>query len=217
MPVLGGHVRTVTGGNVTGIPFSDESCYNLSHADGRARVYRRQCETFAPVCVTQHDRFGGGGVMVWGGIMGGQKTRLIVIRGNLNAQRYIDEVLNVEAIPFMQRNALVVFQHVNVRPHTARITRARLAEANVNTMQWPAKSPDMNPIEHIWDALGRNVRRNHNRQNIHELTNALIAEWNNLSNNLVQHYVNYMRRRVNAFIRARGGHNRYWIKKTTQI
>jgi len=41
--------------------------------------------------------------MVWGGIIGGQKTRFIVIRGNLNAQRYIDEVLNAEAIPFMQR------------------------------------------------------------------------------------------------------------------
>ena len=65
MPVLGGHVRTVTGGNVTGIPFSDESCYNLSHADGRARVYLRQGERFAPVCVRQYDRFGGGDVMVW--------------------------------------------------------------------------------------------------------------------------------------------------------
>jgi len=186
------------------ILFSNESLYNLNHANGRARVYRRQGERFAPVCVRQHGRFGGGGVMVCE-----QKTRLIVIRGNLNAQRYIDEVLNAEAISFMQRNAPVVFQHDNARPHTARITRARLAAANVNTMQWPAKSPDMNPIKHIWDALGRNVRRNHNPQNIHELTNALIAEWNNLPNNLVQHYVNSMRRRVDALLRDRGGHNRY--------
>jgi len=95
------------------VPFSDESRYNLSHADGRARVYRRQGERFAPVCVRQHDRFGGGGVMVWGGIMGRQKTRLIVIRGNLNAPRYIDEVLNAKAIQFMRRNAPVVFQHDN--------------------------------------------------------------------------------------------------------
>ena len=51
--------------------FSDESRFNLSHADGRVRVYRRKGERFAPVCVRQHDRFGGGGVMVWGGIMGG--------------------------------------------------------------------------------------------------------------------------------------------------
>jgi len=130
MPVLDGHVRTVTGGDMTGIPFSDESLYNFSHADGRARVYRRQGERFAPVCVRQHDRFSGGCVMVCE-----QKTWLIVIRGNLNAQRYIDEVLNAETIPFMQRNAPVVFQHDKARPHTARITCARLAAANVNTMQ----------------------------------------------------------------------------------
>ena len=189
--------------------FSDESRFNLSHADGRVRVYRRKGERFAPVCVRQHDRFGGGGVMVWGGIMGGQKTRLIVLRGNLNAQRYINNVLNAEAIPFLRRNAPAVFQHDNARPHTARITRAHLAASNVNVMQWPAMSPDMNPIEHIWDVLGRNVRSIHAPQNIQQLTNALIIEWDNLPNRLVQRYVNSMRRRVDTLIRANGGHNRY--------
>jgi hypothetical protein len=43
----------------------------------------------------------------------------------------------------------------------------------------------MNPIEHIWDVLGRNVRRHHAPQNILQLTNALIAEWSNLPNKLV--------------------------------
>jgi transposase len=108
----------------------------------------------------------------------------------------------------MQRNGPVVFQQHNARPHTARITRARLAAANVNTMQWPEMSPDMNPIEHIWDVLGRNVRRHHAPQNILQLTNALIAEWNN-HHNLVQRFVNSTRRRVDALLRTRGGHNRY--------
>jgi hypothetical protein len=66
--------------------------------------------------------------------------------------------LNAEAVPFMQRDGPVVFQQEDARPHTTKITRARLTSANVNTMQWPAISPDMNPIEHIWDVLGRNVR-----------------------------------------------------------
>jgi transposase len=107
-------------------------------------------------------------------------------RSGFNAQRYINEVLNAEAVPFMQRNGPVVFQQENARPHTTRITRARLAAANVNTMQWPAMSPDMNPIEHIWDMLGRDVRRHHAPQTILQLTNALIEEWNNLPNTLVQ-------------------------------
>jgi hypothetical protein len=188
--------------------FSDESSYNLSHADGSVKIYHRKGERFAPVCVRQHDRFGGGCVMVhnvWGGIMGGQKTRLIVIHGNLNAHRYTNEVLNAETIPFIQRNDPVVLQQDNARPHSARITRARLAAANANTMQWPAMSPDMNPIEHIWDVLhvlGRNARRHHATQNILQMTNAWIEEWINLPNNLVQRFVNYMCRRVDALLRA---------------
>ena len=57
------------------ILFSDESRFNLSHADGRGSVYRRRGEPFADACVVERDRFGGGSVLVWGGIMGGNKTR----------------------------------------------------------------------------------------------------------------------------------------------
>ena len=104
---------------------------------------------------------------------------------------------------------ILFFNKKNYRPHTVRITRAHLAASNVNVMQWPAISPDMNPIEHIWDVLGRNVRSRHAPQNIEELINALIIEWDNLPNRLVQRYVNSMRRRVDTLIRANGGHNRY--------
>ena len=50
------------------------------------------------------DRFGGGSVKVWGGIMGRRKTNLIVVQGNLNAQRYINQILQPEAVPLLQRH-----------------------------------------------------------------------------------------------------------------
>ena len=65
--------------------FSDESRFNLSHHDGRIRVFRRRGERFADNCLIERDRFGGGSVMVWGGIMDRRKTNLIVVQGNLNA------------------------------------------------------------------------------------------------------------------------------------
>lgn len=55
--------------------FSDESRFNLNEPNGRVRVYRRKGERFAPLCVREHGRFGGGGVMAWGGMMGRHKTR----------------------------------------------------------------------------------------------------------------------------------------------
>ena len=56
--------------------FSDESGFNLSHHDGRIRVFRRRGERFADNCLIERDRFGGGSVMVWDGITSRRKTNL---------------------------------------------------------------------------------------------------------------------------------------------
>ena len=65
--------------------FSDESRFNLFNADGRIRVYRRRGERLAPNCIQEVQPFGGGSVMVWAGICGETRTRLVVIRVNFNA------------------------------------------------------------------------------------------------------------------------------------
>ena len=138
--------------------FSDESRINLSHHDGRIRVFRRRGEHFADKCLTERDRSAGGSVMVWDGIMHRKKTNLIVVQGNLNAQGYINQILQPEAVPFLQRHGPAILMHGNARPHVARICRQFLNRNNVNVLPWPAVSPDMNLIEHIWDCLGRKVR-----------------------------------------------------------
>ena len=155
------------------------------------------------------DRSGGGSVFVWGGIMGGNNTRLIVINGNINAQIYINGVLAVEALPVIQfHGPNVTFMHDNARPHSAAITRQFLA-TNVNVLDWPADSPDLNPIEQVWDELGRRVLRNHAIHTVNDLEAALQAEWANLPVPFIQLYVNSMRRRITACIAQNGGHMRY--------
>ena len=68
--------------------FTDESRFTLYRADGRRLVYRRRGERFADACVVERDRFGGGSVMVWGGIAHGIKSQLIIVAGNMTAVRY---------------------------------------------------------------------------------------------------------------------------------
>ena len=80
--------------------FSDESRFSVSHADGKVRVYRRRNERYAQCCVKERDSFGGGSVMVWGGIMGNVKTDLLVVHGNPNAKRYVN-LRNNNLLPFM--------------------------------------------------------------------------------------------------------------------
>ena len=59
--------------------FTDESRFCVDFTDRRARVWRMPNERFAPFCVAEHDRFGGGSVMVWAGISAQWKTDLHVI------------------------------------------------------------------------------------------------------------------------------------------
>ena len=92
--------------------------------------------------------------------------------------------------------------HDNARPHVARICRNR---NNVNVLPWP----DMNPIEHIWDYLGRKVRARGNVHNPRDLENALIQEWNNIPNVVIKRYVRSTRGHLAACINSPGGHTRY--------
>ena len=132
------------------ILFSDECRFIVTYGDGREKVYRRRGERFADAYVIERDRFGDGSVLVWDGIMGGNMTRLIVIKGNINAQTYINDVHAVEALPFIQfHGPNVIFMHDDARPHSSTITRQFLATNNDNVLDWPANSPDLNPIEPV--------------------------------------------------------------------
>ena len=84
--------------------------------------------------------------MVWGGISSHGKTDLVIIDGNLNARRYVYEVLDSVVVPFTQRiGAGFILQHDNARPHTARHTQNFLAGQAVKALPWPSCSPDFNP------------------------------------------------------------------------
>ena len=74
----------------------------------------------------------------------------------------------------------------------------------------PAMSPDLNPIEHIWDMLGRRILAHDPPvQNIRQLEAALHREWQQLSEQDIRRLIGGIRRRVEAVIQTRGGYTRY--------
>ncbi len=101
---------------------------------------------------------GGGGVMVWAGVCYGQQTQVHFSNGILNAQRHRDEILRPIFVLFLHDHHLML-QHDNARPHVARICTQFLEAENIPVISWPAYSPDMSPIVHVWDALDWRIRQ----------------------------------------------------------
>lgn len=192
--------------------FTDESRFSLYHSDRRVRVYRRPGERYAQCNFVENIRHGGGSVMFWGGISLGGRTELVALRrGNINAVRYISDILEPHVVPYAENfGAGFILMQDNARPHTARVTEDFLRRENIETMNWAANSPDLNPIEHVWDMIGRRFRALPNPPNdLDGLTVAISEIWNNIDQGDIRELILSMRRRCEAVIRARGGNTRY--------
>ena len=209
------HVHTNAGldNNDIAFFFSDETKFTIHRADGRVRVYRRRNKHYADCCTLGRDHFeGGGSVLVWADITHGFRTNLVVIERNLNVQCFRDEILARHVIPLFQNNAnITLFQHDNAISRTARDTLNFLKANNIAFMNdWPAKSPDLNPFEHLWDNLDQSVRRRPiPPSNFIQLRQALIQEWNNIPQAEINTLIRSMRQRYKAVLHAEGGHTRY--------
>ena len=85
----------------------------------------------------------------WAGISVNLRTKLYIVNGNFNSQRYINEILRPLVLPFLQQiGPNAVFQDDNAWSHRGRIVNDFVRTNNINRMDWPANSPDLNPIEH---------------------------------------------------------------------
>ncbi len=112
-------------------------------------------------------------------------------------------------MPFIHEHNLLL-QHDNARPHVARTCTQFLEAENIPVFAWQEYSPDMSPIEHVWDTLdGRILQCVPAPANIQQLRTAIEEEWTNIPQATINNMINSMRRRCVALREANGGHTRY--------
>ncbi|GFY11865.1 transposable element Tcb1 transposase [Trichonephila clavipes] len=109
------------------VVFSDESRFVLGTDDNREWVWRRPAYY--------------------------SRSTSIVMRGILTGQRYFDDILRPHVGPFLNGLSGAIFQQDNARPHTARVSQDFLR--HFQTFPWLANSPNLSPVEHVWDQLKR--------------------------------------------------------------
>ncbi|GFU52652.1 uncharacterized protein TNCV_3134881 [Trichonephila clavipes] len=140
------------------------------------------------------------------------RTRLHgAVNGTMTSQRYIDEVLLPHVRLF--RGAVgdkFVFMDDNATCHRTLAVQDCLDSEGIQRLVWPARSPDLNPIENVWDALGRQVAgRNYPPTNKNTLIRALTEEWDKLPQQLLDNVLQSMVRRVECCITLHIGHIPY--------
>ena len=139
--------------------FSDESRFNISYNDGRMCVRRYAGERKLRACILQRNRGPTPSVMVWGAIGYNMRCLLLRIEVNLNSNRYIREVLQPEVLPLLQATPHAIFRAGQCPATRGKQCASLLQRRRVSLLPWPARSPDMSPIEHVWDMVGRRLIR----------------------------------------------------------
>jgi hypothetical protein len=137
------------------------------------RVWRHINTAYTPRNIQPTVPYGGGSVIVWRCISYDCKLDLVTIQGNLTGDQYIRDVLQPVVVPHFDNHPLAtrpVYMDDNARLHRSRGVTAYLQSEAVTSVPWPAMSPDLNPIKHIWDMLGRRLQaREPPVQNIRQL------------------------------------------------
>lgn len=187
----------------TNVVFSDEKKFNLDGPDGFQYYWhdlRKEPQLFSK------RNFGGGSLMLWAAFSMHGRTHLLKCDGRMNSEKYVN-MLETELITFTDdhMDGDFVFQQDNASIHVSRQSRAWFEEKEIDLLDWPACSPDLNPIENLWGILARRVYANGRRYtSVNELYVAVCNAWREIPQAIVDNLVNSMQKRIFKVIK-RGG------------
>ncbi|GFX09908.1 transposable element Tcb2 transposase [Trichonephila clavipes] len=187
--------------------FTDESRFTMESDSGRLLIWREERTRYHQSNTVERHSYRGGGILVWAGISLGGHTDLHVFHGGtVTGLRYRDEILDPYVRPYAAAigNDIILMDD-NARPHRARIVEEYLEDHGLERMEWPARSPDLNPIEHLWDYLGREVAAlNPPPRSLHELKQGLLCVWSSLPIPVSDNLINSMGNRCRQCIQVSG-------------
>ncbi|UYV66558.1 hypothetical protein LAZ67_4002080 [Cordylochernes scorpioides] len=171
------------------VVFSDESRFCLSSDSRRVRVWRRRGERSNPAAIVERPTVRQRGIMVWGAIAYDSRSPLLRIQGTMTAQRYVDDVLRPVTLPYLQGVPNALYQQDNARPHTARISQQALQD--VQMLPLPPYSPDLSPIEHVWDIIGRRLHALPQPRSEDELWQMVEREWRAIPQDAIRTLIDF--------------------------
>jgi transposase len=193
--------------------WSDETKINRLGSDGRSWVWKQPSRPHDSRTIQGTVKFGGGSLMMWGCMCWEGPGYATKIDTTLDSDLYVeimgDEL--VQTVEYYHKDLKkIIFQHDNDPKHTSKKAKEWLQNNDVTVLTWPAQSPDLNPIEHLWEHLKRQLARHENPPNkMEDLWPRVEEEWNKIDPSVCQNLIESMPRRVAAVLKAKGGYTKY--------
>lgn len=134
---------------------------------------------------------------------------LIRINGNLDSDKYQNflenNVFNNGHTKVVGGRNRFIFQQDNASPHTSKSTDSYFEGKNVDVLNWPSKSPDLNPIENLWGYLTKRVYSNGRQFNsVDDLEKTIYHEWNSIDPQYLRNLIDGMSNRICQVLINRG-------------
>ncbi len=191
--------------------FSDESKFCISFGNQGPRVWRKSGEVQNPCCLKSSVKFPQS-VMIWAAMSSAGVGPLCFLKSTVNAAIY-QEILEHFMLPSADKlygDADFIFQQDLTPAHTAKGTKSWFNDHGVTVLDWPANSPDLNPIENLWGIFKRKMRDTR-LNNADELKATVKETWASIPPQQCHKLITSMPRRIEAVIKAKGAPTKYWV------
>jgi len=193
--------------------WSDESKFKVFGSDGKQYYWKRPEESLNCFHIKLTVKFGGGSVMIWGCFTSRGVGGFCKIDGIMNAKLY-QQILHEDLLNTIKVQGFaikdIIFQQDGDPKHTANSTKRWLQSNKIKVLDWPAQSPDLNPIEHLWNEVDRHLRHLPERiSGKEDLWIKIQQVWQEIDVDTCTNLIHSMPERIHDVIKARGGYTRW--------
>ena len=153
---------------------------------------------------------GGFSVMFWGCFSKLGLGPLVALEGNMNAQNYLELLKDIVLPELVAAGRPMVFMQDNAPCHKARVIMDFLEEINIETLDWPPQSPDMNPIENLWAVIKKRRQKKYGLpRDKEELIVQIFDIWDNIEPEFMLKLANSANTRIKAVLKLKGKVSKY--------
>ncbi len=189
--------------------FSDEFC--ISFGNQGPIVWRKSGEAQNTCCLKSSVKFPQS-VMIWAAMSSAGVGPLCFLKSTVNAAIY-QEILEHFMLPSADKlygDADFIFQQDLAPAHTAKGTKSWFNDHGVTVLDWPANSPDLNPIENLWGIVKRKMRDTR-PNNADDLKATVKETWASIPPQQCHKLITSMPHRIEAVIKAKKAPTKYWV------